>query len=201
LNFQYIKNTLRMPGIYAEKEYSNKTIDTVAGTYTGSYLPYFGSITVTIPTNLKGDMVKAYTSDGTETVDVKDGKATVSMTKDGTVTLVAYNKKVPAKVTPTESTTKITLKKTKVKSAVRTSKKIKISLLAVKKAKGYEVKYSKSKKFKKNVTVTKKFKKTKFTLTKIKKNKKYYVKARAYAVVNKNTVYGKWSNVKTVSVK
>ena len=188
-------------GIYAEKEYSNKTIDTVAGTYTSSYLPYFGSITVTIPTSLKGDMVKAYTSDGTETVDVKDGKATVSMTKDGTVTLVAYNKKVPAKVTPTESTTKVTLKKTKVKSAVRTSKKIKISLLAVKKAKGYEIKYSTSKKFKKNVTVTKKFKKTKFTLTKIKKNKKYYVKARAYAVVNKNTVYGKWSNVKTVSVK
>ena len=55
-----------------------------------------------------------------------------------------------------------------------------ISLLAVKKAKGYEVKYSTSKKFKKGATVTKKIKRCKFAITKIRKNKKYYVKARAF---------------------
>jgi len=59
-----------------------------------------------------------------------------------------------------------------------------ISLLAVKKAKGYEVKYSTSKKFKKGATVTKKIKRCKFAITKIRKNKKYYVKARAYTFAN-----------------
>ena len=59
-----------------------------------------------------------------------------------------------------------------------------ISLLAVKKAKGYEVKYSISKKFKKGATVTKKIKRCKFAITKIWENKKYYVKARAYTFAN-----------------
>lgn len=76
-----------------------------------------------------------------------------------------------------------------------------ISLLAVKKAKGYEVKYSTSKKFKKGATVTKKIKRCKFAITKIWKNKKYYVKAGAYTFANQKIIYGKWSDIKVISIK
>ena len=59
---------------------------------------------------------------------------------------------------------------------------------------GYQIKISKSKKFKK--AKTKKYKKAKFTIKKLKANKKYYIRVRAYKVVNGITYYGKWSKRK-----
>ena len=41
-------------------------------------------------------------------------------------------------------------------------------------------------------------KKTTVIVKKIKSNKKYYVRVRAYKVVNGTKVYGKWSNVRKV---
>ena len=66
--------------------------------------------------------------------------------------------------------------------------------------KGYVVKYSTKKKFGKKTTIIKKVKKATFTIKKLKANKNYYVKVRAYKVVNNKTYYGKWSNRKTVKV-
>ena len=60
--------------------------------------------------------------------------------------------------------------------------------------KGYQVMISTSKKFKK--AKVKNYKKAKFTIKKLKANKKYFIRVRAYKVVNGEVYYGKWSNRK-----
>ena len=95
------------------------------------------------------------------------------------------------------------LTKTKIISAVRSTKKsrkAKIVLKKVKKASGYQIKYSTNKKFKRSKTKTVNTKKTKTTIKKIKSGKKYYVKARAYSKVKSKKVYGSWSKAKVIKV-
>ncbi len=59
--------------------------------------------------------------------------------------------------------------------------------------------YSTSKSFKKKTTKT--TKSTKLTIKKLKSKKNYYVRVRAYKVVNGQNIYGSWSSVKKVKVK
>ena len=59
--------------------------------------------------------------------------------------------------------------------------------------------YSTTKKFKKKDTVTKTLKKTSLSISKLNKSKKYYVRVRAYKVVDGEKVYGSYSKVKTIS--
>ena len=71
-------------------------------------------------------------------------------------------------------------------------------------ASGYIVEYSTSKKFTKKTTTTISVKggKTKeTTLTGLKSGKKYYVRVKAYKVVNSKAVYGAVSDVKVIKVK
>lgn len=67
-------------------------------------------------------------------------------------------------------------------------------------ASGYQIKYSSSKRFSKAKTVSVK-KSTKKTLKKLKSRKKYYVRVRAYRVINGEKVYSSWSKTKTVKVR
>ena len=91
-------------------------------------------------------------------------------------------------------------------SSVKSTKKA-TALVTWKKvtdASGYIVEYSTSKKFTKKTTKTVKIKKgkiTKTTLKKLKSGKKYYVRIKAYKTVNKKTVYGAYSSVKSVKIK
>lgn len=90
-----------------------------------------------------------------------------------------------------------TLKSKKKKQAVVTWK-------TVSGATGYEVKYSTSKKFTKKTTATttvKKDKTNKITLKKLKSGKKYYVKVRAYKVVDGKKIYGSYSRKGTITIK
>ena len=107
---------------------------------------------------------------------------------------------------PTNATPKITLSidttvtnPAKVKAVKLTAKKKKLNVKWKKigGATGYEVMYAKNNKFKGKKTV--KVKKNKVTLKRLKSKKKYFVKVRAYKIVNGNKKYGKWS--KTVKVK
>lgn len=69
---------------------------------------------------------------------------------------------------------------------------------------GYEVSYSTSSKFAKKTTKTKTIKKasqTKLTVSKLKAKKKYYVRIRAYKVVNGTKHYSKWSAKKSIVTK
>ena len=90
---------------------------------------------------------------------------------------------------------KVKIKKAKYKK----KRKIKITLKKVKGAKGYHIRYSDSKKF--DGYWDKYTKKAKVTLKKLDKNTKYYIKARAYKLVNGSKLYGKWSKKKKVKVK
>lgn len=65
--------------------------------------------------------------------------------------------------------------------------------------KGYQVQYSTAKNFKKAVAKT--TAKNSLNIKKLKTGKKYYVRVRAYAVVNGKNVYSKWSSAKNVKVK
>lgn len=102
-----------------------------------------------------------------------------------------------------------------------TTKKVKIKQVTIKKVKspkkktilvqwkklagvtGYQIKIGTNKKItkgKKTYTV-KKAKTVKKTIKKLKRKKKYYVKVRAYKIVNGQKKYGTWSKVKKVKVK
>ena len=68
---------------------------------------------------------------------------------------------------------------------------------------GYEIQVATDKKFKKNkksAIINKKNAKKK-TIKNLKKNKKYFVRVRAYKIVDGKKVYGKWSKVKSVKTK
>ncbi|MBQ8134353.1 MAG: fibronectin type III domain-containing protein, partial [Clostridia bacterium] len=68
---------------------------------------------------------------------------------------------------------------------------------------GYQVTYSTNKNFKsgnKSVTVTKKTSSS-TTIKNLTKGKTYYVKVRAYKIVNNKKVFGAYSTVKTVKIK
>ena len=92
----------------------------------------------------------------------------------------------------------------KVKKVKISAKKAKVTITwkKNKKAKGYEIRYATNKKFKKASKVNvKKNNKTKKVLTKIKSNKVYYIKVRAYVIVNGKKVYGKYSKVRKIRSK
>ena len=70
-------------------------------------------------------------------------------------------------------------------------------------ADGYEIQVATDKKFKKNkksVIINKKNAKKK-TIKNLKKNKKYFVRVRAYKIVDGKKVYGKWSKIKSIKTK
>jgi len=106
------------------------------------------------------------------------------------------------KVTPaTTKAIKVTVGKSKVKSAKRSKdrKKIKLTFKKVAGVDGYEYKISTSSKFKKKLTKTGDSSKTTKTVKKLNPKKKYYIKVRAYILDNDGqATYSGWSKVKKV---
>ncbi|GEM_PF-230300 len=95
----------------------------------------------------------------------------------------------------------LTVNKTTIKKLKKGKKKFTVKWAKVKDADGYVIQYS----LKKNMKSAKKktvkgSAKTSLTVKKL-KSKKYYVRVRAYKVVNGKRVYGKWSAKKAVKVK
>lgn len=136
-----------------------------------------------------------------------DNIQTVKNLKDGT----SYRFKVKAIAGEEEG---------RVSSVIKTSTRVKkVKLESVKSPKdsrlvvrwndvrgshGYVIEYSTSKKFIKKATKSYREKDDnaeKITLKKLKSDKRYYVRVRAYRIVNDKTVYGSWSSVKSVKVK
>lgn len=64
---------------------------------------------------------------------------------------------------------------------------------------GYQIRYSKYKNFKKSKYKT--TKKTAYTLKKLSRKKRYYVKVRAYKVIDGRKYYGSYSSCKKIKVK
>lgn len=95
----------------------------------------------------------------------------------------------------------VKLKKAKIKKAKRSKngKKINLLLSKIKGADGYQIRYATNKKFKNYRNKTSK--KLKYTIRKLKSQKTYYIKVRAYRLVNGGKKYGAWSSKKKVKRK
>ena len=102
-------------------------------------------------------------------------------------------------------TVTVKVKKATLQSVKNTKgKKLTVKWKKISGVTGYEIQYSTSKKFAKSKTKTAKIKKastTSKTIKKLKKGKKYYVKMRAYKKVNGKVYYGKYSNVKKITIR
>lgn len=102
---------------------------------------------------------------------------------------------------PQETITKP--KKVTVYSSISLSKK-KMTVIwsLVNQANGYEIEYATNKKFtaSKKVTIAQKWKSTK-TIKKLTSKKKYYVRVRAYKLVDGEKLYGKWSSTKSCKIR
>ena len=103
--------------------------------------------------------------------------------------------------TPTDTTEKSA--SVKVNKALAKKKALVVYWNKIANASGYQIQVATDKKFKKNkktVTVAKQ-NASKKTVKKLKAKKKYFVRVRAYKIVDGKKVYGKWSKIKTVKTK
>ena len=91
----------------------------------------------------------------------------------------------------------------KVKKLIAKKKALVVYWNKVSGVDGYHIQLATDKKFKKNrkSVIVAKRNASKKTVKNLKKNKKYYVRVRAYKVVDGKKVYGKWSKIKSVKTK
>ena len=103
--------------------------------------------------------------------------------------------------TPTDTTEKSAT--VKVNKALAKKKALVVYWNKIADASGYQIQVTTDKKFKKNkktITVAKQ-NASKKTVKKLKAKKKYFVRVRAYKIVDGKKVYGKWSKIKSVKTK
>lgn len=103
--------------------------------------------------------------------------------------------------TPTDTTEKPA--SVKVNKALPKKKALVVYWNKIANASGYQIQVATDKKFKKNkktVTVAKQ-NASKKTVKKLKEKKKYFVRVRAYKIVDGKKSYGKWSKIKSVKTK
>jgi len=150
--------------------------------------------TTVVPTTV------APTEKATTVVPTTQTPTTIAPSETGTTTKPETSKETPTVsktgIVTTKTVQTVKVPKVKIKKATkkRSAKKLKVTLKTAKGVKGYQVMISTSKKFKK--AKVKNYKKAKFTIKKLKANKKYFIRVRAYKVVNGEVYYGKWSNRK-----
>jgi C1A family cysteine protease len=90
----------------------------------------------------------------------------------------------------------------KLKSVKGYKKSVKATFASVKGVSGYQIKYSLKKSMKNSkIKTVKGASKTKITVKKLKAQKRYYIRIRAYKVVNGKRVYSKWSAKKSAKTK
>lgn len=97
---------------------------------------------------------------------------------------------------------KLTVAKPSVKKVTAKSKAVTVKWTKKSKVTGYEVQVALKKNFKTGLKkTTVKSTKVSTTISKLKGNKKYYVRVRAYKVVEGKKFYSDWSAIKTVKTK
>ena len=154
-------------------------------TYTGKAITQSPKVVVDGKTLKRGtDYTLSYKN------NVKTGKATVTITGKGKYTGTTKKTFVirPQKVTVSKFTS-------------TAKKKAKVTWKKVSGASGYQVVYSTSKKFSSKKTITLSSSYSARTLTGLKSGKTYYVKVRAYKVINGKRYYSDYSTVKKIRVK
>ena len=140
-----------------------------------------------------------YTSDNQKAINTMRVRGSIELTAKWSVPH-KVEQDITEKTTDNNGDNNITtmpsVKKAVIKSAVKKKGKAVIKIKKIAKVSGYQLNVAQNVKFKKVKTIN--TKKTTVIVKKIKSNKKYYVRVRAYKVVNGTKVYGKWSNVRKV---
>ena len=188
------KATTVAPTTVAPTEKATTAVPTTQAPTTAA--PTEKATTVVPPT--QAPTTVAPTEKATTVVPTTQTPTTIAPSETGTTTKPETSKETPTVSTTVTTKTAPTIKvpKVKIKKATKkiSAKKLKVTLKTAKGVKGYQVMISTSKKFKK--AKVKNYKKAKFTIKKLKANKKYFIRVRAYKVVNGEVYYGKWSNRK-----
>ena len=83
--------------------------------------------------------------------------------------------------------------KAEINSVISGKRYMKIRIKKVKGADGYQVQYSNKKNMKNSKKKAFSASKKTLKINKLKRHKKYYVRVRAYKLVNGKKVYGSWS--------
>ena len=134
----------------------------------------------------------AYKSSNTKVAQV-NAKGKVTVKKCGKAVITVMAKDSGYKTATKKVTVRVVPKKAKLQS-VKSKKagQLSVSWKRQKEADGYLVEYSADKKFRKNVkkATLKKNKTTSVTLKKLKKGKKYYVRVKAYKIIDKKKACG-----------
>lgn len=113
------------------------------------------------------------------------------------------DKKPETKLNQSQNTSTSAIQKLSVKKLVSKRKALVVYWNKIANVSGYQIQVATDKKFKKNkktVTVAKQ-NASKKTVKKLKAKKKYFVRVRAYKIVDGKKSYGKWSKIKSVKTK
>ena len=102
------------------------------------------------------------------------------------------NKNAPSNYKAPAANTKASMK-AEINSVISGKRYIKIRIKKVKGADGYQVQYSNKKNMKNSKKKAFSASKKTLKINKLKRHKKYYVRVRAYKLVNGKKVYGSWS--------
>lgn len=114
-----------------------------------------------------------------------------------------YLLKTAAALVPDTESLELAACNTKVRSVKsKRTKELQIAWKRIANAEGYQIRYSMNSTFKKAKTITVKSGTVwKKTIAGLKKGKKYYVKVRAYRILDGEKVYTRWSAKKAAKVK
>lgn len=151
-----------------------------------------------------GDGKLSYSSSNSKVAAVSaNGKITIKGTGKVLITIKAEE---TTKYKKASKTITITIKPKKVAApVVKSNAKKKVEILWKRdiQATGYQIQYSTSSSFKsgnKTLTINKNSI-VKKAISGLKRKKIYYVRMRAYKIIDRNMVYGKWSSKKSVKIK
>lgn len=130
---------------------------------------------------------------------IKEGNALVTITSGKLVKHINISVTANQEVHPNQATPVIVKKVSQVTIKEKRSRKAVIRWKSIKTISNYEVQYADNKAFKN--AKRKLVKTTSSTLQKLKKEKNYFIRVRAYKVVNNKKVYGAWSTAKKIKIK
>lgn len=167
-----------------------------------NYTKLYGSSTfkVTAKTNSDGSFLYSSSNTKVATIDSKGyikptgcGKAYIYIKVKETNLFKSVTKKITIIVTPS-----------KVSSITVTTPKSKTIKIVAKKhptVSGYQYQYATNKSFKNAKTLKGNSTQTSKTISKLKSKTYYYVRVRAYKVIDGKYYYGKWSSIKKIKTK
>lgn len=113
------------------------------------------------------------------------------------------DKKPETKPNQSQNTSISATQKLSVKKLVSKKKALVVYWNKIANVSGYQIQVATDKKFKKNkkTVIVAKQNASKKTVKKLKEKKKYFVRVRAYKIVDGKKSYGKWSKIKSVKTK